>query len=529
MVSIDWQVPILKLIARTNPGGRTVQRRLSGGAAQANFMRLRAWIRGRPPISPCPVTAHARVRRAAGVVASAAFLLAYSAAQAAAGGYAELVRQVTPSVVTVLVEEQREGAGQRAVERASAASDYDGMRAIMRRLFSGPGSNLELGAGGSALGSGFIIRADGLIVTNRHVIAGARTVQVKLADGRELPAKVVGADAATDIALLSVSAGTLPALQLGSSETISVGEAVIAIGNPFGLGQSVTAGIVSARGRTLEADPYIDFLQTDAAINSGNSGGPLLSTDGTVIGVTSAIFSPNGGSVGLGFAIPAETVASVIGELEAHGRVDRGYLGFSAQAVTPALARALGVNSAAGALITALQPHGPAERILRVGDVLLKIDSKPITFEGLGKTAARLRPGTTVEATVERDGLQLSIPLKIGQLPDPPDSPLLMGDQDTWVPNLKLGVANTTKEIRSAIKADDETGGLIVTQLRPAGAGALAGLKIGDLITHAGTKHLTNVVDLASVSQPSTQTPLLLRVLREGSPRFVAVTGSEER
>ena len=354
-------------------------------------------------------------------------------------------------------------------------------------------------------------------------------MQVKLADGRELPAKVVGADAATDIALLSVSAGTLPALQLGSSETISVGEAVIAIGNPFGLGQSVTAGIVSARGRTLEADPYIDFLQTDAAINSGNSGGPLLSTDGTVIGVTSAIFSPNGGSVGLGFAIPAETVASVIGELEAHGRVDRGYLGFSAQAVTPALARALGVNSAGGALVTALVPHGPAEKVLRVGDVLLSIGSQPVTFQSMGKITARLRPGTTVETTVERDGLQLSIPLKIGQLPDPPTSPLLMGDRDTWVPNLKLGVANTTAQIRNAIRADGETGGLIVTQLRPAGAGAVAGLKIGDLITHAGTKRLTDVADLASVSQPSTQTPLLLRVLREGSPRFVAVTGSEER
>jgi serine protease Do len=200
------------------------------------------------------------VRCAASVVASAACILVYCAAHAADSGYAELVRQVTPSVVTVLVEEQRESAGQRAVERATAASDYDAMRAFMRRLLSGPGSNPEPGAGEAVLGSGFIIRSDGLIVTNRHVIAGARTVQVKLADGREVPAQVVGADAATDIALLKVSAGPLPALRLGSSANISVGDAVIAIGNPFGLGQSVTAGIVSARGRTLEADPYIDFL-----------------------------------------------------------------------------------------------------------------------------------------------------------------------------------------------------------------------------------------------------------------------------
>ena len=481
-----------------------------------------------PPISPWPPSTRACVRPAA-LVAAAAFLVGSCAAHAAEGGYAALVRQVAPSVVTVLVVHQREGAGQRAVEHAAAASDYDGMRAIVRRLLSGPGSTSEPGAEDSVLGSGFIIRADGLIVTNRHVIAGARTVQVKLADGRELPAKVVGADAATDVALLRVDAGTLPPLRLGSSADIAVGEAVIAIGNPFGLGQTVTAGIVSARGRTLEADPYIDFLQTDAAINAGNSGGPLLSTDGTVIGVTSAIFSPNGGSVGLGFAIPAETVASVIGELEKHGRVDRGYLGISVQAMTPGLGRALGVNSAEGALVTAVEPHAPVESSLRVGDVLLSMGPNPVTFEGLGKIAARLRPGTTVEATVQRDGLRLSIPLKIGQLPDPPNSPLLMGDQDTWVPNLKLGVANTTKEIRSAIKADDETAGLIVTQLRPAGAGALAGLKIGDLVTHAGTKHLMDVSDLAAVSQPSMKNPLLLRVLRDGVPRFVAITGSDEK
>jgi serine protease Do len=196
--------------------------------------------------------------------------------------------------------------------------------------------------------------------------------------------------------------------------------------------------------------------------------------------------------------------------------------------MTPALARALGVNSAGGALITAVEPHAPVESTLRVGDVLLSMGSNSVTFNGLGKIAARLRPGSTVEATVQRDGLQLSIPLKIGRLPDPPNSPLLTGDQDTWVPNLRLGVANTTKEIRKALKADDETSGLIVTQLRPAGAGALAGLKIGDLITHAGTKRLADVADLASVGQPSTKNPLLLRVLRDGAPRFVAITGTEE-
>src|SRR6202044_1156044 len=238
-------------------------------------------------------------------------------------GYAALVRRVAPSVVTVLVEEAPVGAGQRAAARA--AGDYDAVQAVIRRLLSGSsGDQARDEDATAALGSGFIIRMDGLIVTNRHVVDGARKGHVRLPDGREVTAEIVGADALTDIALLKVHAVLLPALRLGSSEEVSVGDAVIAIGNPFGLGQTVTAGIVSARGRSLEDDPYINFLQTDAAINRGNSGGPLLTADGKVVGVTSAIFSPSGGSVGLGFAIPAETVAAIVRQLEVKGRVERG-------------------------------------------------------------------------------------------------------------------------------------------------------------------------------------------------------------
>ena len=453
-----------------------------------------------------------------------------TAAGAANGGYAALVRQVAPSVVTVLVAEQTEGAGQRAVERATADTQDNDMRAFMRRMLSGPGSgNAVPGASGSALASGFIVSADGLIVTNRHVVAGARSVRVKLAYGREVPAQVVGTDATTDIALLRVSAGRLTALRLESSGKVSVGDPVVAIGNPFGLGQSVTAGILSARARTLEEDPYIDFLQTDAAINLGNSGGPLLSSDGAVIGVTTAILSPSGGSVGLGFAIPAETVASVVAELKAHGRVNRGYLGIEVQAMTPALARVLlGRDAPAGALITAVEPQGPAARALMAGDVLLSLGATPVTFASAGKIAVRLAPGTTLDATVFRDGAELSLAVTIGQLPDPPDNPLQSGGRDTWVPGLELGVANATTDIRKALKAQDESGGLIVTQLRRDGAGALAGLKVGDLITHAGTKPLVDVADLAMVSRPSSEQPLLLRVVRSGSAEFVAITGSQE-
>src|SRR3984885_7440263 len=316
-----------------------------------------------------------RQKLSAIVALSGALMCAPSGAQPT--GYAALVRRVAPSVVTVLVEEAPIGAGQRAAARAPA-SDYDAVQTVIRRLLSGSnGDQARDEDATAALGSGFIIRLDGLIVTNRHVVEGARKVRVRLPDGREVTAELVGADALTDIALLKVHAGLLPALHLGSSEEVSVGDAVIAIGNPFGLGQTVTAGIVSARGRSLEEDPYINFLQTDAAINRGNSGGPLLAMDGTVVGVTSVIFSPSGGSVGLGFAIPAETVASVIAQLEAHGRVDRGYIGITTQLLTPAIATALGLKTPDGALITAVDPTGPALDILHVGDVLVSMAAEP--------------------------------------------------------------------------------------------------------------------------------------------------------
>ncbi len=455
----------------------------------------------------------------------------YSSGSAAQAGYAALVRSVAPSVVTVLVEERGQGAAQHAADGVVARTDVetDAVSAMLHRLLSGPGTGPDTEERDEVLGSGFVVAADGLIVTNNHVVAGAKSVRVRLSDSREVPAQIVGTDAATDIALLRINAGQLPVLRLGSSARSSVGDAVIAVGNPYGLGQTVTAGIVSARGRTLDADPYIDFLQTDAAINRGNSGGPLLATDGTVLGVTSVIFSPSGGSVGLGFAIPAETVAAVIAQLQAHGRVDRGYIGVNTQALTQAIATSLGLKTPAGALVTAVDPASPAQGILSVGDVLLDMNSVPVILSRLPRRVARLAPGSTVELMVQRSGSQLPIALTIGSLPDPAADPALAGGPDTWAPNLALGLADTTAEIRKAVRAESESGGLIVTQLRAAGAGALAGLRIGDLITHAGTKRLTGVADLAMVDMPTPQLPLLLRVVRDGAPTFIAVTGSDER
>ena len=450
-----------------------------------------------------------------------------SLAGTAGDGYAALVRRVAPSVVTVVVEEKHVGAGQRAAELASAQNSND-VGTIIRRLLTGNLGGPEEQRPTGSLGSGFVIRADGLIVTNRHVINSALKVRVRLPDGRDVAAKILGADAVTDIALLKVDVAGLPALHLGSSQSAAVGDAVIAIGNPFGLGQSVSAGIISARARTLEEDPYIDFLQTDAAINHGNSGGPLMTADGTVVGVTSAIFSPSGGSVGLGFAIPAETVSSVIGQLESMGHVERGYLGISAQEPTPILAKALGMKAPLGALVTTVDPAGPAFSTFTPGDVLLTIGSHKVTFKNLSKVLARLAPNTLATMTLFRAGKTESIALKIGRLPEPPSDPALNGDQDTWVPALRLGVANTTEDIRKSIKASDEPSGLIVTQLRPTGPGAVAGLKVGDLITTIGGKQLVDVRDVAKIPTPSPQAPLLVRIVRDGSATFVAMTGEAE-
>jgi serine protease Do len=463
----------------------------------------------------------------AGVVFGALLPLAGGAATGSTTGYAQLVREVAPSVVTVMVEERRVSAGQRAAELATSVNSND-VNSVIRRLLSGNLGSPDDDRPTAALGSGFVIRADGLIVTNRHVVNGALKVKIKLPDGRELPAKILGADAVTDIALLKVDGIKLPALRLGSSQSVSVGDAVIAIGNPYGLGQSVSAGIISARSRTLEDDPYIDFLQTDAAINHGNSGGPLMTPDGAVVGVTSAIFSPSGGSVGLGFAIPAETVTSVIGQLETKGHVERGYLGISAQEVTPVLAKALGMKSPAGALISAVDAEGPAMRTLVPGDVLLTVGASHVTFRNLSKITARLAAETLVTMTLRRDGKMVSVAMKIGRLPEPPADPSLNGDQDTWVPALHLAVANTTEAIRKAVKAGDEPSGLIVTQLRPAGPGALAGLKVGDLITTVGNKQLVDVGDVKVLATPSSQSPLLVRVIRDGNATFVAITGESE-
>jgi len=278
------------------------------------------------------------------------------------------------------------------------------------------------GGAGEARGSGFIVDADGTIVTNNHVVAGASAVSITLDDGTELPAAIVGRDVRTDLAVLKVTAGhTLPSLLLGDSDAIRPGQWVIAVGNPFGLGGTVTAGIVSARGRDIGAGPYDAFLQIDAAINQGNSGGPLFTQDGRVVGVNTAILSPSGGSIGIGFAIPSSLVKDVVAQLRTAGRVTRGYLGVEAQPLTAAVAPALGLPTGThGVLVAAVAPGSPAAQAgLRPGDVVQLVGGTRVgSPHELARTVAAVTPGRTVEVAILRDGAVRTLAVPVTQLAD---------------------------------------------------------------------------------------------------------------
>ncbi len=271
-----------------------------------------------------------------------------------------------------------------------------------------------------ARGSGFIVNPDGLIITNNHVVKDARRVEVTLDDGEKLPAKVVGTDPRTDVAVLKVEAHhPLPYLQMGNSADVQPGQWVIAIGNPFGLSESVTAGIVSAVGRSIGAGPYDQFIQIDAPINQGNSGGPLITQDGKVVGMNTAILSPSGGSIGIGFAIPSDMIEHIAGDLEKTGHVTRGYLGVEAQPVTDAMSKALGLDTAGGALVASVQPNTPAAHAgLQPGDVIRNVNGQPIKDpSALALDIAGIKPGDQAKLDIVRDGHQQNVDVNVAELP----------------------------------------------------------------------------------------------------------------
>ncbi|PIL17350.1 hypothetical protein P775_24420 [Puniceibacterium antarcticum] len=330
-----------------------------------------------------------------------------------AGGYGDLVAAVSPAVVFIEVTEKADPA-------AANLQFPEGMPEELRRQFEQMMPQGTEQAPRQALGSGFIISEDGKIVTNNHVVDGADTVTVKMADGRSFPAKVLGSDPLTDVALIQItSEEKLPFIKFGDSDKMRPGDEVVAVGNPFGLGGTVTSGIVSAMSRNINSGPYDDFIQTDAAINKGNSGGPLFNNAGDVIGMNTAIFSPDGGSVGIGFAVPSDLVQSIVADLSDGGVITRGWLGVQIKPMPDDIAQVLGYSQPKGAVVEKVSDDSPAAKAgLEKGDIILSFNGKPITeLRDLTRAVAATDPDSTAPMTVLHKGSEKTIDVIVGTLP----------------------------------------------------------------------------------------------------------------
>lgn len=441
-------------------------------------------------------------------------------------GFADLVERVRPAVVTITTTERAAPASTQSPFREGSEQDQR-----FRRHFG----DQQQGQGQSrrptqALGSGFLVDAAGLIVTNNHVVQGATTVKVKLDDGRELTARVLGRDPRTDIALLKVEAGQpLPFLQLGDSNRARPGDWVVAVGNPFGLGGTVTAGVVSARGRDIGQGPYDDFIQIDAPINSGNSGGPLFALDGGVIGVNTAIFSPTGGSVGIGFAIPSNMVRQVVAQIQANGRVERGFLGASTQAVTPALAQALRLSAPSGALVGQVEPDSPAARAgLRAGDVVTKVGEANVANpRDLARAIGDARPGSEVRLSVQRDGAGQELRVTLTELREG-EAAAAKPAAERAAERGPVGVALApiTPEARQQFNLPADAKGAVIAGIRPESPAAEAGLREGDVIISVAGRDVADVQATVGALREAVRIPgsaVAIRIIREGRSAFVAV------
>jgi serine protease Do len=378
-------------------------------------------------------------------------------------------------------------------------------------------------------GSGFIISADGLVVTNNHVVEGAGEIEVVLDDGRQLPAEIVGTDPATDIALLRVEAeDDLPTVAWGDSDALEIGEWVVAIGNPFGLGGTVTAGIVSARSRDINAGPYDDFIQTDAAINRGNSGGPLFDATGEVVGVNTAIFSPSGGNIGIGFAVPSAVAERIVADLREDGRVDRGWLGVQIQPLDDDIAAAFGVDSTDGALIAAVEPGSPAaEAGLAPGSIVTAVNGTPISApRDLVFAVADLDMGSEATFTVRTgSGETEEITVTIGeQLLRQTAAAAPQGIEADGA-RLGVSVAPLTPDLRAQLGLPETVEGLAVSQVQPGSPAAEAGLMRGDVLVEAAGEPVEDVSDLRDAADTAQEAgrPLLLRIFRDGAYLFRAL------
>jgi len=392
----------------------------------------------------------------------------------------------------------------------------------------------------TSLGSGFIIDPAGYIVTNNHVVENADEIMVVMHDDTELKAKLIGRDPKTDLALLKVDAGKpLPFVKWGDSNAMRIGDWVLAIGNPFGLGGSVTAGIVSARQRDINAGPYDDFIQTDASINRGNSGGPMFNMDGEVVGINSAIFSPSGGSVGIGFAIPSNLAKPVIEQIKQFGHPRRGWLGVRIQSISPDLAEGLKLPSDKGALVAGVTKDGPADKAgIKQGDVVLKFDGKEVTqMRGLPRMVAETAFGKSVDVIIWRKGQQVTIPVMLGELDEKADdqaSDQTDDNQDQQQPSeqgsklkaLGLDLSSINDKQRKDFDLDKTVTGVVIVDVDPDGPAAEKDLRPGDVIVEVDQKAVETPKDIAArvkVAQDNGYRVVTLLVNRKGDEQWVAI------
>lgn len=462
-------------------------------------------------------------------VCLAFMLLAIPAAQAQLPDFTALVEESSPAVVNISTRQTVQSS--RGSGGIHSLPDLEGLPPIFREFFERsipmPRSPQE-GNGGrqreaQSLGSGFIISDDGYVLTNNHVIADADEIIVRLADRSELVAKLIGTDPRTDVALLKVEGKDLPTVKLGKSNDLKVGEWVLAIGSPFGFDHSVTAGIVSAKGRNLPNDNYVPFIQTDVAINPGNSGGPLFNLKGEVVGINSQIFTRSGGFMGLSFAIPMEVALDVSDQLKSSGKVDRGWLGVVIQEVNKDLAESFGLDKPAGALIAQVLEDGPAAKGgLQVGDVILTMNDHPVVMSAdLPHLIGAVKPGKAVKLTVMRDGSRKTLKVKVGSLPaEGKEMAAAAGAQGKASQDNRLGVSviDLTAEQK---KTMDLQGGVVIQNVQD-GAAAMIGLRKGDVITHLNNQIIDSAKTFTKTAKdlPSNRS-LSMRVLRQGRASFI--------
>ncbi len=454
--------------------------------------------------------------------------------------FAPLVKRVLPAVVNISVTESSGNVsmsdrlpdsfrGTPFEDFLKRFFDDRGGHVLPQPFSQGPDDDTQ-GGKRIALGSGFIIDPSGIVVTNNHVVGEAARVEVILQDNSKYTAHIVGRDPRTDIAVLRVKADKpLPYVSFGDSSAAQVGDWVVAVGNPFGLGGSVTSGIISARGRDIHTGQFDDFLQIDAPINRGNSGGPTFNLNGEVIGINTAIYSPNGGSVGIGFAVPSNVAKSVVAQLEAHGKVSRGWLGVQIQPVTPAIAASLNLRSEHGALVAVVSPDSPAAKAgIKQGDVILSFAGSEIKeMRDLPRLVSQAAPDSTEPLTVWRNGQSTELHVKLGEAPENPRVAAAGGEQrDESADALGMHFAPLTADLRRELHLGRDVQGVVITRVDDGSQADTIGLRRGDVLVSVDQKPVqspTEAADALRKAANSSQKSALLLLNRHGVTQYVGI------